>query len=38
MTGINSNTVYGLPHDRLVGVLRRCNRLQPQALEEGPDA
>lgn len=27
MTGINGNTVYGLPHDRLKDVLRKYNRL-----------
>ncbi len=27
MTGINGNTVYALPHDRLVEVLRKYNRL-----------
>ena len=27
MTGINGNTVYGLPHDRLRGVLKKYNRL-----------
>ena len=27
MTGINGNTVYALPHDRLREVLRRYNRL-----------
>ncbi len=27
MTGINGNTVYGLPHDRLKVVLRKYNRL-----------
>ena len=29
MTGINGNTVYGLPHDRLVSILRKYNRLAP---------
>jgi len=27
MTGINGNTVYGLPHDRLKVALRKYNRL-----------
>jgi L-aminopeptidase/D-esterase-like protein len=27
MTGINGNTVYGLPHDRLREVLKKYNRL-----------
>jgi D-aminopeptidase len=27
MTGINGNTVFSLPHDRLCGVLKRYNRL-----------
>jgi len=27
MTGINGNTVYALPHDRLVDVLKKYNRL-----------
>ena len=27
MRGINGNTVYGLPHDRLVSILRKYNRL-----------
>jgi L-aminopeptidase/D-esterase-like protein len=27
MTGINGNTVYALPHDRLVSILRKYNRL-----------
>ena len=27
VTGINGNTVYGLPHDRLRDVLRKYNRL-----------
>lgn len=27
MTGVNGNTVYGLPHDRLREVLRKYNRL-----------
>lgn len=28
MTGINDNTVYNLPHDRLKAVLKKYNRLQ----------
>jgi len=28
MKGLNGNTVYALPHDRLKGILRRYNRLQ----------
>jgi len=28
MTGINGNTVYALPHDRLQTILRKYNRLQ----------
>ena len=28
ITGINGNTVYGLPHDRLRDVLRKYNRLE----------
>jgi len=28
MTGINGNTIYALPHDRLRAILRRYNRLQ----------
>ena len=28
MTGINGNTIYALPHDRLQSVLRKYNRLQ----------
>jgi L-aminopeptidase/D-esterase-like protein len=28
MTGINGNTVYALPHDRLQAILRKYNRLQ----------
>ena len=28
MTGINGNTVYALPHDRLREVLRKYNRLE----------
>lgn len=28
MTGINGNTVYALPHDRLRNILRKYNRLQ----------
>ncbi len=27
MTGINGNTVYALPHDRLTGILRKYGRL-----------
>jgi D-aminopeptidase len=27
MTGINGNTVYALPHDRLTSILRKCRRL-----------
>jgi hypothetical protein len=27
MTGINGNTVYALPHDRLRDALRKYNRL-----------
>jgi hypothetical protein len=27
MTGINGNTVYGLPHERLREVLKKYNRL-----------
>jgi D-aminopeptidase len=27
MTGINGNTVYAIPHDRLTGILRKYNRL-----------
>jgi L-aminopeptidase/D-esterase-like protein len=27
MTGINGNTVYALPRDRLREVLKKCNRL-----------
>ena len=27
MTGINGNTVYALPHDRLIAILRKFNRL-----------
>ena len=27
MTGINGNTVYALPHDRLTAILRKYNRL-----------
>ena len=27
LTGINGNTVYGIPHDRLRDVLRKYNRL-----------
>jgi L-aminopeptidase/D-esterase-like protein len=30
MTGINGNTVYALPQDRLVEVLRKYNRLLPR--------
>ncbi len=29
MTGINGNQVFALPHDRLVEVLRKYNRLEP---------
>ncbi len=28
MTGINGNTVYSLPHDRLIEVLKKYNRLE----------
>jgi D-aminopeptidase len=28
MTGINGNTVYALPHDRLKEVMKKYNRLQ----------
>jgi hypothetical protein len=28
MTGINGNTVYGLPHDRLQQALAKYNRLE----------
>ena len=27
MVGINGNTVYALPHDRLTGLLRKYNRM-----------
>jgi D-aminopeptidase len=27
MTGINGNTVYGIPHERLRAALRKYNRL-----------
>jgi len=27
MTVIDGNTVYALPHDRLIGILRKYNRL-----------
>ena len=27
MTGINNNTVYKLPHDRLKDILKKYNRL-----------
>jgi D-aminopeptidase len=27
MTGINGNTVYALPHDRLKQILKKYNRL-----------
>jgi L-aminopeptidase/D-esterase-like protein len=27
MVGINGNTVYELPHDRLIGLLRKYNRI-----------
>jgi D-aminopeptidase len=28
MTGINGNTVYAIPHDRLRATLRKYNRLE----------
>jgi hypothetical protein len=31
MIGINGNTVYALPHDRLVAVLRKYGRLASAA-------
>jgi len=30
MTGINGNTVYGLPHQRLRRILKKYNRLQKE--------
>jgi D-aminopeptidase len=30
MTGINGNKVYALPHDRLIEILKKYNRLQPR--------
>lgn len=31
MTGINNNTIHALPHDRLIGILRKFNRHSPGA-------
>jgi L-aminopeptidase/D-esterase-like protein len=29
MTGVNGNTVYAIPHDRLKEVMKKYNRLSP---------
>ncbi len=36
MTGINGNTVYALPHDRLVAILRRHHALAPAPAAPAP--